>query len=216
MDQGTLQWIGYIASAVIAVSMTMSSIVKFRLINLFGASLFCLYGIFIGALPVALLNGFVVMVDIYYLFNIFSRKEKFEILEVRNDNRYMLRFLKFHDAQIQRFFPGFSYVPASDAISFFILRDLAVAGLFLGHRKEGGNLVVDLDYVIPEYRDFKNGKYVYHRLKGEFVKAGINRIVARCNSRAHRKYLMKIGFATLPDGTCEIRLDGPEGNSTRQ
>lgn len=213
MELSILEWIGYLASAIIAVSMTMSSIVKFRLINLVGASMFCLYGVFIGALPVAFLNGFVVAVDIYYLYSIFSKKEKFEILEVRNDNRYLLRFLKFHDSEIQRFFPGFSYIPASDAISFFILRDMAVAGLFLGRKKEGGSLMVDLDYVIPEYRDFKNAKYVYYRLKGEFMKAGINRIVSRCNSRAHKKYLMKIGFVEMPDGTCEIRMDEPAGSS---
>ncbi len=202
-----LQWIGYIASVIIAVSMTMSSIVKFRIINLFGASLFCIYGFLIGALPVALLNGFVVMVDVYYLYSIFSRKEIFEILEVRNDNKYLLRFLKFHHKQIQHFFPGFSYDPKDNTVSFFILRDMSVAGVFLAHKAEPGGLMVDLDYVIPEYRDFKNGRFVYHRLNKEFVKAGHHRIICQGVSRAHKKYLKKMGFSENQQGLFEIRMD---------
>jgi hypothetical protein len=202
-----LQWIGYIASVIIAVSMTMSSIVKFRIINFFGASLFCIYGFLIGALPVALLNGFVMMVDLYYLYGIFSKKEVFEILEVRKDNKYLLRFLTFHQKQIQHFFPGFSYEPEDNAVCFFILRDMAVAGVFIAHRADPGNLMVNLDYVIPEYRDFKNGKFVYHRLKKEFVSAGYTRIICHGINSAHINYLKKMGFTENQQGLFEIRMD---------
>ena len=190
--------------------MTMSSIVKFRIINLVGASLFCTYGFLIGALPVALLNGFIVTVDIYYLYGIFSKREQFEILEVRPDNRYLLRFLKFHNKQIQQFFPGFSYVPDADTLSFFVLRDMAVAGVFLARKAWQGQkdtLLVNLDYVIPEYRDFKNGKFVYYRLKHEFLKAGFKRILSKTGSKPHSKYLLKMGFADVGDGLYEIRMD---------
>ena len=57
MDHDYLQWIGYFASAVIAVSMMMQSIVKFRWINLAGAATFAIYGLLIGAIPVFLLNA---------------------------------------------------------------------------------------------------------------------------------------------------------------
>ena len=70
MEINILQWIGYAASVIIALSMTMNSIVKFRWINLCGAITFSTYGFLIGALPVGFLNGFIVSVDIYYLFKI--------------------------------------------------------------------------------------------------------------------------------------------------
>lgn len=201
MEISILEWIGYVASAIIAVSMTMSSIVKFRLINLAGAALFSVYGILIGAMPVAFLNGFIVAVDLYYLYGIFSRREVFETLEVRTDNRYLMRFLKFHESDIQKFFPGFSYAPAKDAVSFFVLRDMAVAGLFLAHPTEKNTLFVDLDYVIPEYRDFKNGKFVYHRLRHKFADAGYHTVLTRGHTPRHRKYLKRLGFQENPDGT---------------
>jgi hypothetical protein len=59
--------IGYTASALVAISLMMSSIVKLRVINMIGAALFTLYGLLIGAYPVAVLNFTIVLIDLYYL-----------------------------------------------------------------------------------------------------------------------------------------------------
>ncbi len=206
MELSLLEWIGYLASLIIAISMTMSSIVKFRIINLCGAALFSVYGVLIGAIPVALLNGFIVLVDIYYLYSIFSKKEVFEYLEVRNDNRYLLRFLRFYNKDIQKFFPGFTYKPELNTVSFFILRDMAVAGIFLGRRVDEVTLIVALDYVVAEYRDFKNGKFVYHRLREEFVKAGYHHVISEARTSSHASYLKRLGFAKRDDGLYEIDM----------
>jgi len=200
MNSEILQWIGYTASVIIAVSMMMSSIVKFRWINLVGAITFSIYGFLIGAIPVGFLNGFIVIVDIYYLSIIYTKEEIFEILEIRPDNKYLIRFIEFHNEEIQRFFPGFTYKPDMNTVSFFILRNMAVAGLYLAHREDGNILKVGLDYVIPEYRDFKNGKYVYLRLKDRFIQAGYTKVMAEGNSVKYIKYLKKFGFKEDTNG----------------
>jgi len=200
MNSEILQWIGYTASVIIAVSMMMSFIVKFRWINLVGAITFSIYGFLIGAIPVGFLNGFIVIVDIYYLSIIYTKKEIFEILEIRPDNKYLIRFIEFHNEEIQRFFPGFTYKPDMNTVSFFILRNMAVAGLYLAHREDGNILKVGLDYVIPEYRDFKNGKYVYLRLKDRFIEAGYTKVMAEGNSVKYIKYLKKFGFKEDSNG----------------
>ncbi|MBL7903409.1 MAG: hypothetical protein JNL22_00165 [Bacteroidales bacterium] len=206
MDISLLQWIGYTASVIIAISMTMNSILKFRWINLAGAVTFSTYGFLIGALPVGFLNGFIAFVDIYYLYAIYSKKEVFEILEVRADNRYLLRFLQFHDHDIQKFFPGFVYKPEMNTISFFILRDMAVAGIFLAHREKDHCLVVGLDFVLPEYRDFKNGRFIYLRLKQRFIKEGFRKVIAEGRSEQYGKYLKKLGFSYNSTGLFEKNL----------
>jgi len=200
MDAPLLQMIGYTASIIIAVSMTMNSIVKFRWINLSGAILFATYGFVIGAIPVGILNSFIAAVDVYYLIKIYSKKELFTTLEVRGDNKYLLSFLKFHAEEIQKFFPGFTYKPELNTISFFVLRNMAVAGIFLAHREENDVLKVGLDYVIPEYRDFKNGKYIYHRLRGNFINEGFKKAVIPSDSPRHIKYLKKLGFKKNQEG----------------
>ncbi len=194
MNMEYLTWFGYAASAIIALSMTMSSIVKFRWINLVGALSFSTYGFFIDAIPVMALNGFIATVDIYYLYRIYSKKELFSTLEVRGDNKYLLRFLEFNSKEIQKFFPGFSYNPEKNTISFFVLRNMNVAGIFLAHREDGHTLKVGLDYVVPQYRDYKNGHFIYHRLRDRFLKDEFEKVVVKSNSRKHSKYLSKLGF----------------------
>ena len=203
MDSQLLQWIGYSASGVIALSMTMNSIVKFRWINLFGASTFAIYGFLIEAYPVMALNGFIVTVDIYYLLKIYTKKHLFDTLEVRGDNKYLLKFLNFHKAEIQKFFPEFKYKAEMNTISFFVLRNMAVAGIFLAHREDGNVLKVGLDYVVPEYRDYKNGKYVYHHLKDFFKKDGFEKTITQGGTRIHIKYLKKLGFKRNKEGLFE-------------
>lgn len=194
MNAELLQWIGYAASAIIAVSLALTSIVKFRWLNMIGALTFSIYGFLIGAIPVGVLNGIVALVDIYYLIVIYSKKEIFEILEIRPENRYLIRFLDYHNDEIQKFFPGFAYQPDKNTVSFFILRNMSVSGLYLAHREDDNILKVGLDYVIPEYRDFKNGKYVYLRLKNKFIDAGFTKVMAEGKSIKYVKYLKKLGF----------------------
>jgi hypothetical protein len=203
MDTTLLQWIGYFASVIIAISMTMSSILKFRWINLIGAVTFSIYGFLIGAWPVGFLNAFIALVDIYYLNSIYSKKEVFEILEVRPDNKYLIRFLQFHEDDIEHFFPGFAYRPEMNTISFFVLRNMAVAGVFLAHRDQNHCLSVGLDFVLTEYRDFKNGKFIYLRLKDRFISEGYTKVIAEGKSEKYSKYLSKLGFVKNSEGRFE-------------
>ena len=189
-----LQWIGYTASGIIALSMALNSIIKFRWVNLLGAFMFSIYGYLIGAFPVMLLNSIIVFVDIYYLYKIYSKPNLFDILEIRGDNKYLLKFLDFHKKEIKQFFPEFKYNPELNTISFFVLRNMAVAGIFLAHRKDENTLSVGLDYVVPEYRDYKNGRFLYFSLKGNFIKAGYKYIEAKNTSPKHIKYLKRLGF----------------------
>ncbi|HZK07734.1 MAG TPA: hypothetical protein VFC92_05995 [Bacteroidales bacterium] len=209
MNADVLQYIGFVASVIIALSMTMNSILKFRWINLVGAITFSTYGFLIGAYPVGLLNAFIVSVDVYYLVRIYTRKDFFDILEIRNDNRYLMKFLDFHRQDIQKFFPGFVYKPEMNSISFFVLRDTQVAGIFLAHRTGGDTMKVVLDYVVPEYRDYRNGRFLYYGLQGSFINAGFRRAIADGISPKHEKYLRRVGFVKAEDGT--YVKDFPQG-----
>jgi len=196
-----IQIIGYAASVVIALSMTMSSIVKFRWINLFGALSFLTYGVLFNSIPIVILNTFIIGVDIFYLFRIYSKKELFTTIEIRSGNKYLLEFLKFYNKDIQKFFPGFKYRPELNTISFFVLRNMAVAGIFLAHKIDKKTLSVGLDFVVPEYRDYKNANFIYKRLRKRFIDDGIEQVAVYPQSISHIKYLDKIGFVKQDDGT---------------
>lgn len=65
-----IEWYGLAASVVIAYSLMLKDIVKLRCWNMLGAAMFSSYGMLIGAMPVTLLNGFIVLVNAYYLIQL--------------------------------------------------------------------------------------------------------------------------------------------------
>ena len=200
--------IGYTASILVAISLMMSSILKLRIINLIGAAAFTVYGLLIHAFPVATLNFFIVIIDLYFLIQIFGRKEYFTLLEIRKDSKYLNYFLKFYNRDIKKFQPDFKFDPAKNLVIFFVLRNMVPAGVFIGEIQSEHNLFVTLDFVIPGYRDFKIGKYVYHRKPVFFTSRGFQIICAHPGDKVHEKYLRRMGFlpSSLNGKRC-FRLD---------
>lgn len=68
------------------------------------------------------------------------------------------------------------------------------AGLFVGKRQDEDTLEIELDYVIPSYRDFKMGSYLFEHKKDFFLDRGYRRLVTYTDQPVHARYLKKMGF----------------------
>ncbi|MCP5061057.1 MAG: hypothetical protein GY936_01155 [Ignavibacteriae bacterium] len=187
--------IGYVGSVLVAVSLTMKNIYYLRRINLIGASTFAVYGLLVGAMPVFALNTFISIVDIYYIWEAKRKKEYFTLLPIEQSNGPLLnKFLKFYGDNIILFFPSFNKNKIEEDKSFFILRNLIPVGLFVYKEISETEILIELDYAIPDYRDLKNARFVYFAQSKHFSKKGYKTIHAETNVEAHKKYLRKIGF----------------------
>jgi len=62
-----VEWIGYLASILIAISITISGHFYFRILNLVGSACFMVYGIFIKSWPVAIINTYGIGINIFHL-----------------------------------------------------------------------------------------------------------------------------------------------------
>ena len=69
-----IEWVGYAASALIVISLIMTSVVKLRVVNTAGCVLFVVYGFIVGAYPVAVSNLLIVLINLYHLYKIKSTK----------------------------------------------------------------------------------------------------------------------------------------------
>ena len=57
MDTGTLiEAVGYLGSALVLVSFLMASVVKLRVVNSIGSTIFAVYALIIRSYPTALMN----------------------------------------------------------------------------------------------------------------------------------------------------------------
>lgn len=187
--------IGYIASVLIAVSLMMSNIIKLRVVNLVGAAAFCLYGVLILSVPVAAMNGFIVLINIYYLTKIYFTVEYFQLLKVSAESEYLKTFLKFYEEQIEMFQPGYQAEARVEDLNLFILRDMIPAGLLIGNLQNSGKLIVELDFVVPQYRDFKVGKFIFEENADFFRDRDVYEIIAKPGNKKHNHYLEEMGFS---------------------
>ena len=197
------EWIGYLASVVTALSLLMNSIVKLRWLNLLGSIAFCCYGVLIKAVPVALFNGFIVFVNIYYLIKLYQKNITLSILAINADSSYLRAFLAFYKDEIQRFFPEFRFQPNQNPSLFFILSNMVVAGVFIGVKRDDGKLEVQLDFAVPEYRDYRLGRFFYTQNKEYFKHQGITTLIFQTQVEKHQSYLLRMGFVPTSDGWYE-------------
>ncbi|WP_069132869.1 GNAT family N-acetyltransferase [Rhodohalobacter halophilus] len=197
MEQAVLyELIGYLASLLVAISLMMSAIVKLRIINLIGSLTFTIYGVLIDAWPVALMNALIVFVNIYYLIKIYRDDQYFQLLKTSEESTYLKKFLDFYNDHIKTYQPQFSKEKSFN-YSMFVLSDMVPAGLILGNIREDGTLEMDLDFVIPSYRDFKIGRFLFEKNADELKRDGIEKIVTPSGNSEHNEYLRKVGFEKI-------------------
>jgi len=67
------EYLGYIASALLVASLTMTDVVKLRWYNMFGCIVFTAYGVAIGAVPVIFTNGLLALVNMYHIFKLYRQ-----------------------------------------------------------------------------------------------------------------------------------------------
>lgn len=192
--------IGYVGSALIVTSLSMKSILRLRLVGLGGAVVFCVYGILIGAYPIVITNLVIMGIHLYFLRRLLGSTPVFTVLEVRQGSRYLEHFLEHYADDIRTFLPDFHFEPRPDRYRAFILRDMVPAGLFICDLDGSSTGHVQLDYVIPAYRDLKVAKFLYSSNSSIFADPRITHLESPPGSAKHRAYLERIGYQLATDG----------------
>ena len=68
--------IGYIASIVVAISITIKGGLYFRILNMAGSICFLVYGFLINSLPVMLINIYGTGINIFYIIKEIKNRRK--------------------------------------------------------------------------------------------------------------------------------------------
>ena len=184
---------GYMASALIAISLLTSNVWRLRLLNFWGAVVFSLYGFLAEAWPVLAVNLFIAGVDLYHMIQLWARKDIFRLMEVPPTDCLLENFLAYHAKDIWNFFPDFSLKAVKKARCIFILRNLLPVGLFI-YTEEAPDIRIHLDYVAPDYRDLKSARYLFNRPQNAETFMGYAAFTALRGSPKHTAYLTRVGF----------------------
>ena len=199
-----IEAVGYLGSALVILSLLQKSILRLRMIGFVASSTFLIYSIAIAAYPIAVVNVVAATIHLYYLRKLLRRKsEVFTILQMRPESRYLAYFLDFYKDDIAtRYQPDFVYEPKQDTLAVFLLRDMVPAGLLVGRTHGDASFEILLDYVIPQYRDFRLANWLYSKESGIFELTSCRCAWTRVTTPEQAEYFTKVGFK--PDRTPQV------------
>ena len=206
-----VEMVGYLASALVVLSLTMTSVVRLRMVSFCGSITFFVYGVLIDSVPIMITNGAIAVINVWFLRKEFASGQPngrdLGASHIRADSPFLADFIAFHLIDIHRFQPDF-HVPASDdVVTLLLTRDGLPAGLLIG-RRQGSTLTIDLDYVLGPYRDSRLGHWIYGPGAAVFRADGITELRSAGTTDEHRKYLDRVGFRPSPtdDDLYELAL----------
>lgn len=185
--------LGYVASVLLLLAMMMTSVIKLRILNTLGCILYIIYGLWIHAYPVAVMNAAIACVNFVHIGRSYFSKHTFKLLHISDDS-LVEPFIEHYKADIRRNFPEFSLNKNGYTCSYVIVRNMNIAGIFLANDLGNGRLLVDLDYVIPAYRDYKVGHFLFNTNRELFKQLKFETIVALSGTNYHTRYLKRVGF----------------------
>jgi len=200
MEFNGTELVGYVGSALVVISLTMTSVVRLRTISLAGSVAFVAYGALLESPPLVVTNLVIAAINVWFLRQELGGKRALGVTVVPVDDPFLIDFLGYRLADIQHFQPGFSLPsgPGGDSVAMLLMRDGLPAGALLG-RQEGRDLHVTLDYVSKPFRDSQISQWLYGKGSGVFRRLGVERVISAPGADEHSAYLVKAGFTRVGD-----------------
>jgi hypothetical protein len=190
--------IGWVGSALVVVSLLQTRILRLRLLNLVGCVILVGFNTVIAVWPMVGMNAVLAVINVVHLWRLLRHRHdeaEYQVLQVSADDAYLDYVLERHEKDITRFNPGFTF--GASPYAFLVQHGDRTVGVVLAHDAGTGRAQIDLDYVVPKYRDFTPGEFVYRR-SDVFTEQGFHQVIAPPRMRDSAPYLKNLGFH--PDG----------------
>ena len=197
MNFSSTELVGYAASALVVMSLAMTSVVRLRAISLVGSLTFVVYGALIESVPIVATNAAIAVLNVWFLRAELGGKRHLGATVVAADDPFLVDFLRYHLPDIHRFQPAFELPAAEPALlALLMMRDGLPAGALIG-TVDNGELHVRLDYVTKPYRDSQLSQWLYGRGSGVLRKLGVERVSSEPGTEPHSSYLARNGFTKV-------------------
>ncbi len=198
-----LQVIGWVGSAVLVFSVLQSKFLRFRILNGIASLVLVAYNALLGSWPQVAMNAVLVLIDAYFLVRLLGeqRAEK-AFTYVQADPRLRQWFFQAHRKDILAFHPDFADQVGSCEAELLFHQDRAIGLVAFTQSDDQAELLAD--YVVPAYRDYAPGAFVYSAA-GPLVARGIGSIPVATAHPAVVSSLTKMGYVG-GDGVYTKRL----------
>lgn len=199
-----IDWVelfGYLGSLLVLVSFLMTSVFKLRVVNTVGSIIFAIYALIIHSYPTALMNICLVLINLRFLWKMRSSSKSYDLVSVSPDDAYLQFLLKRHMDDIEAIFPKALEMSREANTAYILSADGVPIGAVLGKR-EGDSIELNLDYTLPDYRDFSPGSFLFSELERD----GVKTVIYNGPTENHLAYLGRMGF--VQDGDRYVKQMG--------
>ncbi len=183
-----IEMVGYFGSLLVVISMLMTSVMKLRVINTIGSTIFTVYALIIHSYPTAVMNMALIIINIINMRKLLATTDNYTMVKASVTDVYAVRFIEKYLKDIKNYFPYFNGITEENAIYLLMNGDTTV-GITAGVEKDD-ILDISIDYTTPAYRDCSVGNAFYKDLK-DF---GMKKVVFGKKAVNHEEYLLKVGF----------------------
>lgn len=193
-----LEVVGWLGSAVLVLSLAQTRVMRFRVLNAVSCAVLVGYNAAIAVWPMAAVNVVLLVINLVVIARLVRRRHDarvYEAVPIGVGEPFLRGLLERHAADIAAFNPDLPADVLSVAEHAFVVSTQdRVVGVVLSRRgAQPAEQEVLLDYVLPEYRDFTPGEFVF-RPDGPFADLGVRRVVASPGMLASQRYLRAVGF----------------------
>ena len=202
-----LEVIGWLGSAVLIVSLLQTRVMRFRVLNTISCFVLAGYNAVLQVWPMVAMNVVLVGINLFVITRLVRERHDsraYDVTPIGVREPYLARLLERHAEDIRTFnsdLPADLHadVPALAEHAFLVTSKDEVVGVVLSRRGSAdGEEQVVLDYVLPPYRDFTPGEFVF-RADGPFASLGTRRVVASPGMVADQRYARAVGFVQQGD-----------------
>ncbi|MGZ0149870.1 hypothetical protein ACXJJ3_22615 [Kribbella sp. WER1] len=186
--------IGWGGSALVVLSLLQTRILRLRVLNLIGCVILVAFNAVVGVWPMVGMNAVLAVINVVHLWRLLRHRHDetaYQVLQVNAGDAYLGFVLDRHRNDITRFNPGFT--AGTSPYAFLVQHGDRTVGVVLAHDAGTGRAQIDLDYVVPKYRDFTPGEFVYRR-SDVFTEQGFRQVIAPPRMRDSSTYLKNLGF----------------------
>lgn len=177
-----LDLLGWGGSALLVTSLLQARVLRFRVLNLVACAVLTLFNGLLGVWPMVAMNVVLSAINLWFIVLLMRQRHDeaaFQVLEARPADSYLHHVLDVHAADIARFQPDFDRArlgATSGSMAFLVQKGDETVGVVV-IEADGDTAHVLLDYVIPRYRDFSPGEFVWRR-SGLLASKGLTRVVS--------------------------------------
>jgi hypothetical protein len=196
-----LEIIGWFGSVLLVVSLLQTRVMRLRVLNSAASAVLVGYNAALGVWPMVAMNAVLVVINVTVIVKMLRRRHDaraYDVVRVGVAEPFLAHLLARHADDIARFNSAPAELLGQAEHAFLVTSGDEVVGVVLSRAGEQPDeQQVVLDYVLPPYRDFTPGEFVF-RTDGPFAQMGARRVVASPAMTAASAYLAAVGFA--PEG----------------